>query len=210
MKPFDSETLDRFDRGEVDYLDAITAIFDSGPLNLFPGAVGEFTWDDAALGELTFYGAAALLSIELQPSKAGPEATPIRVRFSETYVPAGSDVPVNVFDDGIRATIDEEEWQWREVLLHVFWRATDGSILYREQVARRLIDAMPVEIDEDGRPVRVAVLEQPAIVQRDTEGKTHNAELQKLIDPTDLAFEHVGKTATQKFVLGSMPEQKAK
>ena len=207
MKAFDSGTLARLDAGEVDYFDAVTAIFDSGVLNLFPG-VGEFTVDDETLGEQTFTGAGALLSIDVGGQRAGHEATRMSVRLAETYMPQGSTTPVNVFDDGVRATIDEEPWQWREVILSVFWLAADGTILCREQVARRLIDAMPIEEDENGFPVRVAVLEQPAIVQRDIEARTHNAELQRAIDADDRFLEHLGTTALrQKITLGAMPEQ---
>lgn len=206
MKSYDSETLERFDRGEVDYIDAISGLFDSGPLHLFIGQ-GQFSFMDADLGELEFHGAAGLLSIELPGSKTGLEAEAVTVRLAETYVPQGSEVPVNVFDDGVRASIDEEQWQWREALLHVFWRAQDGSIIHREQVGRRLFDAMRVEVDEGGTPRRVATLELPTIVQRDVEGKTHNAEFQKLIDPTDKGLEHAGTTARQKFQLGGMQEQ---
>lgn len=207
MKPYDSATIARLEAGEVDYIDAVTGIFDSGVLNLFPGQ-GSFTFEDETLGEQTFTGAGALLSIDVGEVKAGNEAAPIYVRLAETYLPAGSTTPVNVFSDEDRASIDEEPWQWREAILSVFWLSAGGAILCREQVARRLIDAMPVEEDENGFPVRTAVLEQPAIVQRDVEAKTMNAELQKLIDPTDLFYEHVGTTALrQKITLGAMPEQ---
>src|SRR5690606_1880593 len=139
----------------------LTAIFDSEPLNLFLGGVGEFTFNDEVLGELNFVGAGALLSIQMPSGKLGLDVDPIEVRFAETYVPSGSTTSVNVFDDGVRASIDDEEWQWREVLLHVFWRDKDGSILCREQVGRRVIDRFAVEVDKDGNPVRVAVLELP-------------------------------------------------
>src|SRR5690606_22784142 len=110
--------------------------------------------------------------------------------------------------DEDRASIDAEPWQWREVILSRFWLDADGSILFREQVARRVIDNVPIEEDESGYPVRVFVLEQTAIVQRDIEAKTHNAELQRLIDPDDRFMEHVVTTALrQKITLGAMPEQ---
>ncbi len=209
MKPFDSETIARLEAGQVDYLDALTGIFDSGPLHLFRGQ-GGFDWEDEVVGAASFVGAGALLSIEVPAGQTGNETPAIRVRLAETYVPAGASVPVNVFDDGVRASIDEEPWQWREVILSVFWLSETGAVLYREQVARRVIDAMPVETDEDGMPVRVAVLEQPAIVQRDVEGKTANSEFQRLIDPADRFFEHVGTTALrQTITLGAMPEQEA-
>ena len=207
MKPFDSGTIARLEAGEVDYLDALTGVFDAGPVNLFIGT-GQFPWEDDTVGSVTFTGAGALLSIELPAEQAGNEASAIRVRLAEMYMPMGSAVPVNVFDDGVRASIDEEPWQWREVILSVFWLDAGGLPVYREQVARRVIDAMPVEQDENGLPVRVAVLEQPGIVQRDIEGKTHNAELQRLIDPDDRFLEHVGTTALrQKITIGAMPEQ---
>ncbi len=207
MKPFDSEIIDRLERGDVDYVDGLTGIFDSEPVNVFLGQ-GSFDWNDDTLGEQTFTGAGALLKVEVGGAKAGPEAVPIRVLFAETYVPAGSTDPVNVFDDGVRASIDEEPWQWREVILSRFWLDAGGAPIYREQLARRVIDGMPIEQDEQGLPVRVFLLEQPNIVQRDVEGLTANAETQRLVDPVDLFMEHVGTTALrQKITIGSMPEQ---
>jgi hypothetical protein len=210
VKAFDSETLARLAAGEVDYFDAITGIFDSGVLNLYPGQPGgSFTFEDDVLGEQTFIAVGGLLSIDLAEVKAGNEAAPIKVRLAETYVPQGSTTPVNIFaEPEVRASIDGEDWQWREVILSVFWRAKTGEILCREQVARRVIDAMPTETDPEGNVVRVAVLEQPGIVQLDVEAKTDNAELQRLIDPADRFYDQAGNTARrQRINLGAMPEQ---
>lgn len=204
MKVFDSVTNARFETGEEDYLDAITFLFDSAIINVFPGT-GKFTWTDETLGTQTFYGLGGLLSIEVPPRRLGNEAQPVTVRLAETYVPVGQDEPVNVFDDGVRASIDEEPWQGREVILSRFWLDANGTPIYREQMDRRVLDAMPYEEDENGRPVRVAILEREDIVQRDVEGKTTNAELQKLIDPDDRSCEFIAATAHQQINFGALP-----
>lgn len=161
------------------------------------------------LGTLEFVGSGALLSIDIPVAKTGNETEAIEVRVAEEYLPAGSTSPKSLWED-FGGEIDAVEWQWREVLLHVFWRAEDGSILYREQVGRRVIDSMRVEIDNQGRAVRILTLELPAITQRDIAAKTSNAQLQKLIDPTDKGFEHTARTAVQKFTLGKAQDQKVK
>lgn len=209
MKSFDSDTLDRFDKGQVDYLDGMTGMFDDGPLNVFIGQPGKFDYEDTVLGTLEFVGSGALLSIDIPVAKTGNETEAIEVRVAEEYLPAGSTSPKSLWED-VGGEIDAVEWQWREVLLHVFWRAEDGSILYREQVGRRVIDSMRVEIDNQGRAVRILTLELPAITQRDIAAKTSNAQLQKLIDPTDKGFEHTARTAVQKFTLGKAQDQKVK
>ena len=208
MITLDSSTLARLALGEADYFDALVFIFDSGLVCVFPG-IGQFDWTDEEIGSQTFYGLGALLSIEVPPQSLGNEAQPITVRLAETYLPAGSDEPVNVFDDGIRTSIDEEPWQGREVILSRFWRDANGVPIHRQRIGRRVIDAMPTEEDEAGNPVRVAVLEREDIIQRDVEAKSANADLQRLLDPTDLAMEHVGTTARQRINFGAKPEQPA-
>ena len=209
MKTYDSATLARFAKGEQDYIDAIIFIFDSGLVCVFVGR-GTFEWTDEEIGTQTFYGLAPLLSIEVPKQTLGNEALPITVRVAETYIPAGSDQPVNVFDDGVRATIDEEPWQGREAILSRFWLDENGVAIYRERIGRRIIDAMPTEEDERGNPVRLAILEREDIVQRDIEHKTANADFQQLLDPNDLSCEHIRTTARQKINFGALPEQAAK
>lgn len=204
MKAYDSTTMARFERGEEDYIDALTFIFDSAIISVFPGQ-GTIPWEDETLGAQTFYGLGGLLSIDVPKSAMGNEALPITVRLAETYLPVGSDEPVNIFDDGARATIDEEPWQGREAIASRFWLDEDGVVVYREQIGRRIIDAMPTEKDENGLPIRVAILEREDIIQRDVEGKTANADFQRLLDPDDLACEHVGTTARQKISFGALP-----
>lgn len=206
MKVYDGVTMARFEKGEEDYVDAIVFIFDSGLACVYVGN-GTFTWTDEEIGTQTFYGLAPLLSIDVPPQRIGNEAQPITVRFAETYIPAGSDTPVNVFDDGIRQTIDQEPWQGREAILSRFWRDENGLVVYRERIGRRVIDDMPTEEDEDGNPIRVAVLEREDIIQRNVEAKTANADLQRLLDPTDLACEHIRTTARQQINFGALPEQ---
>ncbi|MBI1246167.1 MAG: hypothetical protein GC202_14290 [Alphaproteobacteria bacterium] len=202
MKSFDATTLARLQAGEVDYIDAVTFFFDSGAVSLFFGGVGSFDWSDATLGAQTFVGGGALLSIELPEQKLGAEAQPITIKLAETYLTEGSDTPVNVFDDGVRAEIDEEEWEGRTAILSCFWRAADGSIIEREQIDVRQINRVHREIDEAGNPLLIATLELPDIIQRDIEGKTQNADLQAMIDATDLGFEHAAETVTQKIYFG--------
>lgn len=204
MKVFDSATQARLVAGEEDYLDGLTFLFDSAIINVFAGE-GSFPWDDETLGAQTFYGVGGLLSIEVPARALGNDALPITLRIAETYVPSGSDEPVNVFDDGVRTTIDEEPWQGREVILSRFWLDANGTPIYREQLDRRIIDAMPTEEDENGLPVRVMILEREDIVQRDVEGKTANAELQKLLDPADRSCEHIAATARQTINFGALP-----
>lgn len=208
MKTYDSATIARFAKGEVDYLDAVIFIFDSGLACVFVGQ-GSFQWTDDEIGTQTFYGLAPLLTIDVPRSGLGNEALPITVRLAETYVPAGSDTPVNVFDDGTRQTIDEEPWQGREAILSRFWLNENGSPVYRERIARRVMDSMPTEEDTAGNPIRMVVLEREDIVQRDIEHKTANADFQKLLDPADLSCEHIRATARQKINFGALPEQQA-
>lgn len=156
-----------------------------------------------------FYGGGDLASIEVPAQALGPQSEAITARLNETYRVEGSDVPVNIFDDGVRATIDEEPWQGRIARLSLFWLSVNGHVLAREPVALREIDAMRMEWDEQGKPVRVLVLEEPDITQRDIEGKTSNAAFQALIDPTDKAFEHVGTVRNQKINFGKIADQNA-
>lgn len=208
MKVFDSSVTDRLAAGEIDYVDALTFIFDSGLVNVFLGR-GEFAWEYDVLGPVTFYGLAGLLTIEVPAQTLSNEALPITVRLAETWVPPGSDEPVNVFSDEDRVSIDEEPWQGREVILSRFWRDAGGAVIYREQVGRRVIDAMYVETDEDGFPVRVIVLEREDIVQRDVEGKTANGDFQRLLDPDDRSCEHIAATARQRIHFGAVPPEPA-
>jgi len=210
VKTFDPDTLARLEAGEVDYIDAITLVFDSGIANFAIGMKGQFTWDDATLGEQTFHGGGSLVNLDVPENALGPESQAITASLYETYMPEGADTPVNVFDDGVRATIDEEEWEGRTAILSIFWRTSDGAIIEREQVAIRQMDSMPLEWDEEGNPIRSLVLEEPDITQRDIEGKTSNAEFQALIDPTDKAFEHVGTAATQKINFGRVADETVK
>lgn len=208
MKTYDSVTAARLASGNEDYLDAIIFILDSGLVCAHPGR-STFTWTDDEIGTQTFYGLAPLLSFEVPAAGLGNQSLPVTVRLAETYVPAGSDTAVNVFDDGMRASIDEEPWQGREAILSRFWLDENGVPVYRERLGRRVMDDMPVEEDEAGNVVRVVVLEREDIIQRDREAKTANAELQKLIDPTDQACEHIRATARQKIRFGALPEQGA-
>lgn len=208
MKLYDSTTIARFAKGEEDYLDALVFVFDSGLACVFIGQ-GSFVWTDDEIGTQTFHGLAPLLSIDVPKQSLSNEAQPITVRLAETYMPAGSDVPVNVFDDGVRQTIDEEPWQGREVILSRFWLDENGVPIHRERIARRFMDDMPTEEDENGNPVRLVVLEREDIIQRQREAKTANAEFQKLLDPTDLACEHIRTTARQKISFGALPETAA-
>lgn len=207
MKMFTPESQARFEAGEVDAIDALTLVFDSGIVNIAMGIRGQFTWDDLTLGEQTFYGGGALTALDVPENALGPESRAITARLFETYMEEGSDIPVNVFDDGVRATIDQEQWEGRTAILSIFWLSQTGEVLEREQVAVRQMDAMPVDWDEDGNPVRSLVLEEPDVAQRQIEGKTSNAEFQALIDPTDKAFEHVGTTKSQKINFGKRPEE---
>lgn len=204
MKPHSPELLDMLNAGKVEYRDAIELVFDSGSARMFIGGVGKFGWDDAegviaepGPGDAVFYGGGNLVSLDVPPNALGPESQAITARVFETYMTEGSDVPVNTFDDDVRATIDEEPWQGRPAVLSIFWIGASGLPIYREQVAVREMDAMPIEWDAEGRPVRSLILEEPDITQRDIEGLTANAAFQALIDPDDRAFEHVGEAARQ-------------
>lgn len=197
MIPFDQDVIDQLEAGQVDYRDALTLVFDSGVISIFIGGRGQFEWSDERLGTQTFYGGGALVSLDLPESGRGPTSQAITARLLETYMVEGSDIPVNVFDDGVRATIDEEPWQGRSAIVSVFWLGAGGLPIYREQHSIREIDAMPLEWDGDGNPIRLLVLEEPDITQRDIEGKTSNGAFQALIDPTDRALEHVGSTVRQ-------------
>ncbi|WP_323014539.1 hypothetical protein [Devosia sp.] len=204
MKPFSPQLLDDLAAGRVEYRDAVELVLDSGVVRMVIGVRGQFGWSDVdgylpepETGDAIFYGGGALVSLDLPESALGPESRAIVVRVLETYLEEGSDIPANVFDDGVRATIDEEPWQGRLAIASVFWIGSTGLPIYREQVAIRELDSMPLEWDADGNPVRVLMLEEPDITQRDIEGKTANGAFQALIDPADRAFEHVGTTVRQ-------------
>lgn len=226
MKPSSPELIAMIEAGQVDYRDAVELAFDSGTVRLFIGGRGQFGWDDTegllplwmleggVLREdgyvrfdknwngpnppdAVFYGGGSLVGLDVPANALGPESQAITVRVFETYMVEGSDIPVNTFDDDVRATIDEEPWQGRPAVLSIFWIGPNGLPIHREQVAVREMDSMPLETDGDGNPVRLLVLEEPDITQRDIEGKTANAAFQALIDPTDRAFEHVGATVRQ-------------
>lgn len=155
------------------------------------------SWDGVNAPEAVFHGGGSLVSLDVPANALGSESRAITARVLETHMVEGSDVPVNTFDDDVRATIDEEPWQGRPAVLSIFWIGPSGLPIYREQVAVREMDAMPIDTDQDGNPVRSLVLEEPDITQRDVEGKTANAAFQALVDPTDRAFEHVGTTVRQ-------------
>lgn len=210
MKTFSSDVLDRLSAGEVDFIDAATLILDSGIVNVWIGGRGEFPWTDSEMGSQTFYGFGVLLSMDIPGNSLAGNSAQVILRLNETYMVEGSDTPASIWD----AVIDEspefdpdlEPWQGREVILSTFWRDADGSILYRETVERLQIDCMEIEKDETGRPVRVITLERPDVIRRDIEGKTDNAEFQKLIDADDKGYEHVGQTATQKINWGRLQD----
>ena len=211
MKNFDAEVLDRLYAGEIDYIDAATFVFDSGVANMWIGGRGEFTHTDDVLGTQTFYGGGSLLEMEVPGNSLAGDTAQVLLRLNETYMVEGSDIPQSVWDDGSSPAFDpdNEPWQGREVILSVFWRDADGTILMREQIERLTMDAMIVEVGDDGREVRVITLERPDIIQRDIEGKTHNAEFQKQIDPADKGLEHTATTATQKIYFGGLPPTEA-
>lgn len=214
MKPFDLDVLDELEAGNVDYRDAVELVLDSGLVRMVIGMRGQFAWDDedglipvaSVLPEEVYYGGGALIELELPESSIGPLSRAVVARVAETYLTEGSDIPVNVFDDGVRATIDEEEWEGRPAVLSIFWMGSGGTPIYREQVAIRTLDSMSLDWDSNGVPVRSLVMEEPDIAQRDIEGKTSNATFQSLIDPTDKAFEHVGQTQNQKINFGRVSE----
>lgn len=209
MKSFDSDTLDRLDDGEVDFIDGATFVFDSGIANMWIGGRGEFEYTDETIGTQTFYGGGSLLEMEVPGNSLVGDSPQVILRLAETYMVEGSDVPVSVWDDGSSPSfvIDGEPWQGREVILSTFWRDANGAILNREQIERLEMDSMVVETNEEGRPFRIVTLERPDIIQRDIEGKTDNAEFQKLIDEDDLGYEHVGQTATQKINWGRVQDE---
>lgn len=208
MIAFDPIIQAQFAKGVTDAFDALTFIFDSGLVSVYLG-VGTFSWTDPQLGSQTFLGVAGLLSIEAPAQTVGGESAAVVVRLAETYVPANSDAPVNVFDDGVRASIDDEPWYGRPVILSRFHRSMEtGLIVMREQLAVRFMDTMAIDEDEDGRQVRVIGLEREDVIQRDIEGKKANADFQRQVDPTDLAFQHVGKVRNQDVNWGGLATQK--
>lgn len=211
MRSFDATTLDRLDAGEVDYLDGVTFVLPTGVANMWLGGRGEFEWTDETIGTQTFYGGGSLLSMEVPGNSLANESLQVTLRLNETYMVEGSDVPVNVWDDGSSPTysIDDESWQGSEVILSCFWRDVDGSILGREQIERLELDSNLLETDENGRTTRVATLERPDIIQRDIEGKTDNAEFQSFIDADDLGYEHTLETATQQINWGRIQDSTA-
>lgn len=166
----------------------------------------DLPWSGSIPPDPIYYGTGSLVSLDVPESALGSESRVITATLYETYMVEGSDIPVNVFDDGVRATIDEENWQGRTAILGVFWLNLEGAIVDYEQVAIRQMDAMPLEWDDDGNPMRKLMLEEADIIQRDIEGTTSNAAFQALIDPTDRAFDQVGVTKTQKINFGRRPE----
>jgi hypothetical protein len=209
LKTFEASTNSDHDAGRVDAVDMLTIVLDSDVVHLAVGVIGSIPWDDPEWGAITITGAGALGSLDVPETAFGQESKAVTARLYETYMPEGSDTPVNIFDDGVRASIDDEEWEGRTAILSILHLSEAGVIIEREQVAVRQIDQMYVDRDGDGNAVRVAVLEEPDITQREIEAKTANAASQKLIDPTDNSFRHVGKARTQKITFGQRPERTA-
>lgn len=214
MKPYSPELMAALEAGEVEYRDALELVFDSGVVRLVIGIKGAFGWDDiagvampweASPGDI-FHGGGQLVRLTVPENALGPESRAITASIFETYLEEGSDIPVNTFDDGVRASIDEEEWEGRAAVASVFWFDAGGLPILREQVAVRVMDQMVLDWDQDGNPVRSLILEEPDIMQRDVEGKTANAAFQALIDPADKAFEHVATAQRQKISFGRRPE----
>ena len=139
MKTFNPATLASLAAGRVDYIDAVTLVFDSGVVNGFLHGTGMIPWEDDGIGAQTFFGMGSLVDIDVPENGLGPESRAITLRLYETYLTEGSDVPVNVFDDNVRATIDEEEWEGRTAILSIFWRDENGTIIEREQVDRKSV-----------------------------------------------------------------------
>lgn len=204
MRTYDAATLARFAAGEVDEIDAVELYLDSGTVAICPGIIGSFVYSG-----LTYVGARGLLTLDVPGTATGNDSQQITISLAETYVPPDSDVPVNVFDDGVRASIDDEPWQGRVAILAVFYLDANGTIIEREQVDVMQIDGMTEQADASGRPIRVITLERPDIIQRDVEAKTADAALQALIDPDDLALSHAGETVTQDISFGRLPDQPA-
>lgn len=206
MKVFDTAIANDHAAGRVDAIDLLTMVFDSATMHMALGIRGSFTYDDPVLGEILVVGTGNLISLDVPPAALGPYSQAITATLLETYLEEGSDVPVNVFDDGVRATIDEEPWEGRPAIGSILWLSEGGAVLGREQVFVREVDAMPMEWDEAGNPMRRAILEEPDITQRDIEGKTANAELQALIDPADTSFSQVGVARLQDIHFGQRAE----
>ncbi len=205
MRSYDSDTLARFAAGEIDEIDAVEIYLDEGTVALCPGIIGSFSY-----GGLTYVGARGLLQIDMPDAATGNDSQPITMTLAETWTPPNSDVPVNVFDNGTAASIDDIAWQGKTVVLAVFYFDQAGTVIEREQVDVMQIDGVTQTIGEDGRLLRVAQLERPDIIQRDIEAKTADAALQALIDPTDRGMEHAGETVSQPFTFGRLPDQVTK
>jgi len=214
VKPYSPALIAQLDDGLVEYRDAVELVLDSGVVRMVIGIRGAFGWSDITgpsmpwdedAGDI-FHGGGHLVQLDVPENALGPESRAITARVFETYMAEGSDIPVNTFDDGVRASIDDEEWEGRPAVLSVFWFDTNGLPIHREQVAVRTMDQMVLDWDADGNPVRSLVLEEPDIMQRDIEGKTANSAFQALIDPTDKAFEHVSTAQRQQINFGRRPE----
>lgn len=206
MKVFDPAIADDHAVGRIDAVDVLTLVFDSATMHMALGVAGTYTFDDPTIGEMVIIGTGNFISLDVPESALGPSSQAITATLFETYLEEGGDVPVNVFDDGVRATIDEEPWEGRPAIGSILWLSEGGDVLGREQVFVREVDAMPMEWDEAGNPMRRAVLEEPDIIQRDIEGKTANAELQAMIDPADTSFSQVGIARLQDIHFGQRAE----
>jgi hypothetical protein len=209
LKTFEASTSADHIAGRIDAIDMLTLVLDSDVIHFAVGVRGSIPWDDPEWGEIIITGAGALGSLDVPENAFGPESRAITARLYETYMPEGSDTPVNIFDDGVRLSIDEEEWEGRTAILSILWLSEAGTIIEREQLAVREIDQMYVDRDGEGNQVRVAILEEPDITQRDIEAKTANAASQLLIDATDNSFKHVGTARLQKITFGQRPESTA-
>jgi hypothetical protein len=194
---YSDETLARLAAGEVDVIDAIELYLDEGTVAFCPGIVGQFTYDG-----ISYVGARGLLTLDLPDQQMGGQSQPITATFAETYVPPNSDEPVNVFDDGVRASMDDITWQNRVAIPAVFWLDENGTILDREQVDVMQIDGMTQQADASGRMLRVGTLERPDIIQQDIEAKTADPAFQKLIDANDLGLSQAASTVTQTIYFG--------
>lgn len=98
MRNFDSDLLDRLDAGEVDYIDGVTFIFDSGVANMWIGGRGSFEHTDDTIGTQTFYGGGSLLAMEVPGNSLAGDSAQVILRLTETYMVEGSDEPVSIWD----------------------------------------------------------------------------------------------------------------
>lgn len=200
MRTYDPDIEAQLDAGQIDRRDAVLFILDEGAFGFVSGVVGTLTWND-----VEYTGAGSLLSIGMGESDFGTQSS-IEVSLSSHYEVDG--VRTEVFDNGTLQTIEQMSWFRRPAIVGRFWIANTGAIIDFEQRARCEIHQIVHSETADSGYMIKGILENINVFRRLRDSKTRNAEFQKLVDPTDRAFDALSVVATDRIYWGRRPPEK--